>query len=200
MRIRLALLAIATGTALALAGCGDAGTTRTAAGPTTEPASSRPAASPTASSPDSEPTDTASAKAAKPVPESLRFKATTVDGKPFDGKTLAGKPTVLWFWAAWCPKCRSAAPDVKQAIDEFGGEVNVVGVAVKSDPGPIQDFISDYDLSGITHLADGSSTLWSKYGITYQDQYVVIDENGKIVHTGELSEQELTDRLSELAA
>lgn len=33
------------------------------------------------------------------------FTATTVDGKPFDGMSMAGKPTVLWFWAPWCPIC-----------------------------------------------------------------------------------------------
>jgi hypothetical protein len=30
------------------------------------------------------------------------FAGTTVEGKPFSGASLAGKPTVLWFWAPWC--------------------------------------------------------------------------------------------------
>ena len=31
----------------------------------------------------------------------LDFNATTVSGDPFDGASLDGKPTVLWFWAPW---------------------------------------------------------------------------------------------------
>ncbi|MDH2393959.1 redoxin family protein, partial [Streptomyces sp. HNM0663] len=41
-----------------------------------------------------------------------------MDGKPFDAKTLAGKPAVLWFWAPWCPTCKGqAAETAKVAAD-----------------------------------------------------------------------------------
>jgi thiol-disulfide isomerase/thioredoxin len=197
MRTRLILLALATTAALTLAGCGgEPGATQAAPSKTTAPAPTTEAAS-------AEPTQSVTsppAKTSKPVPESLNFTTTTVDGKPFKGASLVGKPTVLWFWAAWCPNCRGAAPEYKRAADTFGDRVNLVGVAGKSDTGSMRDFISDYDLSGITHLAGKNDPLWTKYGITHQHQYVVIDEAGKIVHTGELSEQELTDQLTELAA
>ncbi|WP_306454825.1 hypothetical protein [Streptomyces sp. WZ.A104] len=49
-----------------------------------------------------------------------------MDGKPFDGSTLAGKPTVLWFWVPWCAKCKAQAADT--AADHTG-KANVVGVA-----------------------------------------------------------------------
>lgn len=199
MRIRLTLLAIATATTIALAGCGaDPGTTENASGETT-PATTRPAE--TSESPEPSPSASETPDAAQPAtPKSLDFTTTTVDGKPFEGASLAGKPTVLWFWAAWCPKCRGSASAYKQAAEQFGDQVNLVGVAGKSDVDAMRGFISDYGLSGITHLADDNDPLWAKYGITYQHQYVVIDKTGKIVHTGELSEQELTDRLSKLAA
>jgi thiol-disulfide isomerase/thioredoxin len=43
------------------------------------------------------------------VPQTLAFTAHTVGGKRFDAASLAGKPVVLWFWAAWCPRRRAAA-------------------------------------------------------------------------------------------
>lgn len=203
MRIRLSLLAIATAAALALAGCGNGGTTQTATDDAGATSPGRPTAdasvSASASARSSETSAETPADAAGPVPESLRFQATTLDGKPFDGAGLAGKPAVLWFWAAWCPKCRRAAPSYKQAAETFGDRVRLIGVAGKSDQPAMRDFVSDYNLEGITHLAGDSDPLWSRFRITYQDQYVVIDRTGKIVHTGELSEQELTDRLTELA-
>jgi peroxiredoxin len=201
MRTRLTLLAIATAAALALAGCGgDPGTTENASGETEPATTSQPASPKSSPSTTKAPETTTTAEAPKPVPASLNFTTTTVDGKPFKGASLAGKPTVLWFWAAWCPKCRGSAPAYKQAAEQFGDKVNLVGVAGKSDVDAMRDFISDYGLSGLTHLADDNDPLWAKYGITYQHQYVVIDKSGKIVHTGELSERELTDRLGELAA
>jgi peroxiredoxin len=202
MRIRLTLLAIATAATIALAGCGnDPGTSENASGETT-PATTQPAEpSETSESPETSPSASKKPDAEQaPTPQSLDFTTTTVDGKPFEGASLAGKPTVLWFWAAWCPKCRGSASAYKQAADQFGDQVNLVGVAGKSDVDAMKGFISDYGLSGITHLADDNDPLWAKYGITYQHQYVVIDKAGRVVHTGELSERELTDRLSDLAA
>ena len=37
------------------------------------------------------------------APAVLDFTSETVAGEPFDGADLAGKPTVFWFWAPWCP-------------------------------------------------------------------------------------------------
>ncbi|GIF75987.1 hypothetical protein Asi02nite_55050 [Asanoa siamensis] len=66
---------------------------------------------------------------AGPVPQTLTFTTRTVDGKQFDAATLAGKPVVLWFWAAWCPRCRAAADDVAGIDKDFTDRVHVVGVA-----------------------------------------------------------------------
>ncbi|MGW9198646.1 hypothetical protein [Micromonospora chersina] len=35
-----------------------------------------------------------------------------MDGGTFAGSSLAGKPAVLWFWAAWCTRCRAVAGEV----------------------------------------------------------------------------------------
>lgn len=195
----MTLLAIGAVLALTVAGCGGDNPSATEPAPSettpasTQSASPEPSAEATAPKPTA-PDTTAPAR----VPDSLNFTTTTVDGKPFKGASLAGKPTVMWFWAAWCPKCRGAAPAYKRAAEQYGG-INLVGVAGKSDNRSMRDFISDYDLGDITHLAGKNDPLWTKYGITYQHQYVIIDKAGKIVHTGELSDQELTDRLDKLA-
>ena len=35
------------------------------------------------------------------VPKNLDFSGTTVSGDEFQGASLAGRPTLLWFWAPW---------------------------------------------------------------------------------------------------
>ena len=62
-----------------------------------------------------------------PVPAVLTFRATTVDGTAFAGAELAGKKTVLWFWAPWCTVCARAAAGVKDAAAALGPDVRVVG-------------------------------------------------------------------------
>jgi len=67
-------VAAAAAFALALSGC--AGAARTGSAPAAAPESAATAAS-----------------------GPLDFTAPTVDGGRFDASTLAGTPTVLWFWA-----------------------------------------------------------------------------------------------------
>ncbi|HCT80632.1 MAG TPA: hypothetical protein DGT23_29515 [Micromonosporaceae bacterium] len=62
------------------------------------------------------------------------------DNFTFEGKTLAGKPAVLRFWAPWCPTCAAEAPDVAQAASKYQGKVAVIGLGrtpakVPSQPG-----------------------------------------------------------------
>ena len=67
------------------------------------------------------------------VPATLQFRAETVDGRPFSGASLAGKPVVLWFWAPWCPTCRSQIPQVQDLAARYGDRVGVVGVGSLDD-------------------------------------------------------------------
>lgn len=120
----------------------------------------------------------------------LAFTSTTVAGKPFDGATLEGTPTVLWFWAPWCPTCRGQIDDVSRIAEERKGQVNVVGVGSLDKPDAIQDFASDVS-PDVVLLDDTEGAVWRKYGVTAQSTYVVVDENGVETASGSLSEGEL---------
>lgn len=168
--------------ALALAGCGGEG-----AAP---PASTKGAESAAPSA-----RDTGSPAAA--VPEQLKFTGKTLDGKPFDGASLAGKPVVLWFWAPWCPTCKADAPNV-EATAKAHGDVQVIGVGGLGKTAEMQAFAKDTGISFVS-LADESGTVWKKFGITQQHTYVLIGADGTVVHKGGLSGDELDAKVGELA-
>jgi peroxiredoxin len=153
------------------------------------------------STPPASPAATAtSSSAPADAPEALRFTATTVDGKPFDAATLAGKPTVLWFWAAWCPRCAGAADDVAGLQRDFAGRVNVVGVAgLESGRDAMRDFVDGFDIGGFVNLADDEGAVWRRFGVTTQEYYVILDRAGAVVHKGPLAPDALRDRVTALA-
>lgn len=154
---------------------------------------------PTAASEASSPVPQSSTPAAA-VPDSLRFTATTVDGKAFDAAILAGKPVVLWFWAAWCPRCRAAAGHVAATQQTHAGKVHVVGVAgLGSGQAPMAKFVADTGIGAFPHLADDQGAVWKKFGVTTQEYFVIIDAAGNIVHKGPLSSSDLTARVTALA-
>jgi thiol-disulfide isomerase/thioredoxin len=112
------------------------------------------------------------------VPELLRFEAKTIDGEVFDGATLHGSPAMLWFWAPWCPTCRSQIPQVQDLAQAYGDRVDVVGIGSLDSAEAIADFAGDVD--GVTHLEDVDGVLWQRFGITEQSSFVVLDADGEV--------------------
>ena len=46
---------------------------------------------------------------------------------------LDGKPTVLVFWATWCPYCRAFMPYLGDIREEYGDTINILTVNVFED-------------------------------------------------------------------
>lgn len=150
---------------LVLSGCGaEAGVDGAGTGISPTPTSSDPSSS-------QEP-------AGEAVPALLDFTGTTLTGKRFDGASLAGKPTVLWFWAPWCPTCRGQIPQVEQLATDHGGDVNVIGVGSLDSAEAIAEFAGNVE--GVTHLEDVEGELWKRFEVTEQSSFVVLDADGSV--------------------
>ncbi|MEU4366619.1 redoxin domain-containing protein [Micromonospora chersina] len=180
---------------LALAACGGteppAGSASTTAGPS---AAAQPTPSAAAAPTASGGTDAAA------VPRGLSFTGRTIDGGTFAGSSLAGKPAVLWFWAAWCTRCRAVAGEVAAVQRDNAGRVNVVGVAgLGSGQEAMQRFAKQTGIEGFPHVADDDGQVWRHFAVTSQEQYVLLDSAGTVVHSGPLSQAELRKRVAGLS-
>jgi len=72
----------------------------------------------------------------RPVP---RFSFRTLDGESVSPQTLAGKITVLDFWATWCAPCRQSLPKLEQVRKRYEDNPKVVFFAVSIDDPQVKD-------------------------------------------------------------
>lgn len=169
---------------LALAACAACGTGSGPAAEAPAATTSASAASAGTTPPPSAPPSTASGPASgstptASVPATLAFRAVTVDGAAFAGAELAGKKTVLWFWAPWCTVCARAAGDVKTAAAALAPDVRVIGVAgLSTDAADMRRFVERGGLQSMTSLADTTGDLYARFGVTQQDTFVLVGPDG----------------------
>ena len=174
---RRAGLALATGALLA--GCAGQQQAPPASAPTTGPA---PATT-----------------SARPVPKELAFEATTVDGKPFSGASLLGRPAVLWFWAPWCPVCRQEAPEIAELFTRYGDRVQFVGVPGLDQVPEMRAFAERMRLSGFPHVVDRDGSLWTRFGVPGQPAFAWVHKDGRIeVTTAAVPKDIVAEKLDEL--
>lgn len=139
--------------------------------------------------------------AATAADERLQFATTTIDGAPFNGAGLQGKPVVLWFWTPWCPFCNAEAPSVSQ-VAAANPRVTFVGIAAHSDVAAMRDFVAKYHLN-FTNLNDADGAIWARFGVPWQPAYVFERSDGTSTFvnnpTSAMTQKELSDRVAALA-
>ena len=138
--------------------------------------------------------------AAAAVSDTLAFTGKTLDGAPFDAKTLAGKPTLLWFWAPWCATCAGQASSINDLKAEYGDRLAILGIAGMGKNKEMHEFVSDLGVGAVPNLDDEAGVLWKRFGITEQSWFVLIDKSGKKLHTGWLDDVDLTAQVKSLVA
>src|SRR4051794_12961766 len=109
----------------------------------------------------------------------LAFTATTLDGTAFDGMSLTGKPAGLWFWAPWCPICLQQAPGVREAVKQYAGRVNIIGVAGLDKTAAMPEFVRLAKVGTMPHIADEPGVVWKRFEVTSQSTFVLINAAGE---------------------
>lgn len=125
--------------------------------------------------------------------------AVTLDGTPLDTAALAGRPTVLWFWAPWCTVCRAEAPDVSAVAADLGDQVNLIGVGGQGGNAEMIEFVEQTGTSAITHVSDPNGVVWSEYEIFAQPAFAFVTADGRVeTYVGSLGAEGLTDIIGKL--
>jgi peroxiredoxin len=128
------------------------------------------------------------------------FTLTTLTDEPVTLSQLRGKPTLINFWASWCPPCRQELPALQSTYDAYGETINFLAVNVKESRGTVQSFAEKMNLT-FPILLDGqgqvSDHLYQVRGIPTT---LFVDARGVVVnrHVGPLDETTINAYLQPL--
>jgi len=101
-----------------------------------------------------------------------------------DGDTVTtGKPTLVEFWATWCPPCLKSIPhlnDLNKKYSEKG--LQILGIT-DEDRATVAAFVKDTPMDYHVALDEGSQYA-AKFGIRGIPHAFLVDREGKIVWDG----------------
>lgn len=140
------------------------------------------------------------ARDADPGANLLDIELSDLDGAPVRLEALvAGKPSVVNFFASWCGPCVREMPDFEAVHSRRGDDVQFVGINLQDSPAAARELIEQ---TGVTYdvAQDDRGELFRAMGAVSMPTTVFLDAAGAIVdiHGGELSRRDLDARIDRL--
>lgn len=94
----------------------------------------------------------------------------------------SGRPSVVNVWASWCPPCRSEAPLLREAHDQFGGSVDFIGVDVQDNQSDAKDFLAEFGIE-FEQFFDRPRSVPNFYAAIGTPITFFFDSDGELIRT-----------------
>jgi len=106
------------------------------------------------------------------------FEIAEPDGAVFNYPQSLEKPTIILFWATWCPYCKALMPHLQSIIDEYPEQVQVLALNFKDDDDPAT-YLKErgYDFRLILH----SEEVAQSWGVKGTPGLFLANPTGRIV-------------------
>jgi len=106
------------------------------------------------------------------------FEIAEPDGVLFKYPDSLEKPTIILFWATWCPYCKSLMPHLQSIIDEYPDQVQVLALNFRDDDDPAAYMEGrGYDF----RLILNSEKVAESWGIKGTPGLFLADPTGRVV-------------------
>ena len=114
---------------------------------------------------------------------------------------LRGKPVFVNFWWSGCEPCKDEAPLLSAAAEEYGDDVQFLGINIRDARSDALSFASDWALD-FEHVRDEGLDIYRRWGLTGQPESFFLDADGVIVEhvPGPLDQESLLQFLDVLVA
>ena len=111
--------------------------------------------------------------------------------KTIDGKTLTlsemtnDKPTVLYFFATWCPNCARDLAAVKNIYPQYADKVNFLAIDVdlRETEAQIVSYKQRMNLPDV-EFAAGKRNILANYNVVYTTTKLFIGKDRRILNKG----------------
>ncbi len=103
------------------------------------------------------------------------FVLESPDGLEISLSEVAGeRPTILFFWASWCPYCKALMPHLQSILLEYGDSVTILAINFRDD-GDSVAFVehAGYDF---TVLPNGDEVA-ALYGVYATPGVIIVDQD-----------------------
>lgn len=129
------------------------------------------------------------------------FELNTLSGERVRLYENNGKPTLVNFWASWCPPCKVEMPHLQAAYEEYGDEINflMVDLAFNDDLDAMTKYIEENGYTFPIPL-DETGDVATEYQAIAIPTTFIVDEEGIIVHhvQGAMTEQQIKSFMKEM--
>lgn len=116
------------------------------------------------------------------------FVLADLDGNPLRLEDLLGRPTILYFSAAWCTSCIPQTRELAKLKAEYGDRVHVVWIDV--NPGrdtaeDLREYLDKYGHEGFLAAFDTlTGEVARRYRVRALGQTYLLDARGIVVQSG----------------
>ena len=114
---------------------------------------------------------------------SPNFTLPNLDGQLTElAKVAQEKPTLIVFWATWCPTCNEEIPILNKWVDLYP-QVQILAVDVQESAERVRAFAKKKKIR-YTVLLDEEGEVSERYGLVGIPASVLLAKGGKIIYYG----------------
>lgn len=128
---------------------------------------------------------------------SFALAGKTLDGKSVDTKKFAGSAVIVQYWASWCEPCKADMDKLRAELARYPRELQVVGVNLDGDPQTAMNSLKP-GAAPWPQIHEGNgfdSDLAVGLGVLSVPVTILIDQDGRVVHSGSHYSVEMEKKL-----